>query len=61
MKVRRATNPGSGCEPPSPREGVIHMAEQAQETYKCEKCGHTVKVEKGKPAPQCCGAPMKKA
>jgi len=37
------------------------MGEQAQETYKCEKCGHTVKVEKGKPAPQCCGAPMKKA
>lgn len=36
----------------------------AQETYVCEKCGHTMTVEvkpgqKQEP-PACCGVPMKK-
>jgi hypothetical protein len=38
------------------------MAMQTKEaTYHCESCSKQIKAPADKPAPQCCGKPMRKA
>jgi hypothetical protein len=40
---------------------ATQQTSEKEVTYRCESCNRQMKAPSSKPAPQCCGKPMKKA